>query len=155
MKQTSRISRSRSVHGSRPRTFSSPWYGVRPRMALSAVVLPAPLGPISPRMRPSPTRRSKPSSATVVPKALRRPRASIEVMASAPLRRVARGPGLQQLARLQAQPLDGRVDPGPLLRQELLALALQQQLARARVDEHAASSLALHQAFVHQLLVAL
>ena len=45
----------------------------------------------------------------------------------------------QQLLRRQAEPLDGRVDPGPLLREELLALALQQQLARAGIDEHAAA----------------
>ena len=52
-------------------------------MALSAVVLPAPLGPISPRMRPSSTRISMPSNAIVVPNSLRRPRASMHAMALA------------------------------------------------------------------------
>src|SRR5438552_3172700 len=81
MKQTSRMSSSRSRHGLRPSTRNSPSYGVSPRMALSAVVLPAPLGPMSPSMRPSSRRRSTPSSATVVPYALRRPRASMHAMA--------------------------------------------------------------------------
>src|SRR3974390_246951 len=53
---------------------------MRPRMALRAVVFPAPLGPMRPRMRPSSTRRSTPSRATVLPKVLRRPRASIQGM---------------------------------------------------------------------------
>ena len=47
------MSSSRFVHGSRPSTFNSPSYDVSPRIALSAVVLPAPFGPIIPRMRPS------------------------------------------------------------------------------------------------------
>src|SRR5713226_7611889 len=112
-------------------------------MAWSAVLLPAPLGPMSPRMRPSSTRRSTPSSAMVVPKALRSPRASMQDMDSALLWSVRRGGagcgGLQQVFRAQPEPLDGRVDPGPLLREKLLALALQQQTARAGVDEHAAT----------------
>src|SRR5882672_5896014 len=106
-------------------------------MALSAVLLPAPLGPMSPRMRPSSTRRSTPSSAMVVPKALRRPRASMQAMASALLFRVRPGGAgcgrLQELLRGQAEALNGRVDPGPLLGHELLAFAAQQQLARARI----------------------
>ena len=52
MKQTCSISSSRCVRGSRPSTFSSPSKSVRPRIAFSAVVLPAPLGPIRPTMRP-------------------------------------------------------------------------------------------------------
>src|SRR6266852_2414136 len=109
-------------------------------MALSAVVLPAPLGPIIPRMRPSSTRKSTPSSAMVVPKALRRPRASIVAMASAFLllcrnvvaaavtggRPALRG-GTQQFFRCDAEPLNGRGDPGPLFRKKLLPFALQQQ----------------------------
>src|SRR5438105_905629 len=54
---------------------------VQQRIALSAVVLPAPFGPINPRMRPSSTRRSTLSKAMVVPKTLRRSRASIHTMA--------------------------------------------------------------------------
>ena len=97
-------------------------------MALSAVVLPAPLGPMSPRMRPSSTRKSTPSSAMVLPKDLRRPRASMHAMASRSsfwtsawccLRSV------QQFFRVQAEPLNGGVDPGPLFGQKLLTFALQ------------------------------
>src|ERR1700682_3121097 len=77
MNETSRISSSRALHGSRPSTDNFPSYDVRPRIALSAVALPATLGPMSPRMRPSSTRRSTLSNATVVPKTLRRPCASI------------------------------------------------------------------------------
>src|SRR4051812_22993085 len=115
---------------------------MRPRMAFSAVVFPAPLGPMIPRMRPSPTRRSIPSSATVAPYALRRPRASMHAIASALLvrgagRRLGRG-GVQQLFGGDAEPPDGGVDARPLLLQEALALARQQQRARARPHEHPA-----------------
>src|SRR5881409_3356846 len=136
MNETSRISSSREFHGSRPRTFNSPSYEVRPRMALSAVVLPAPLGPMIPRIRPSSTRRSTPSSAMVVPKALRRPRASMHAMASAFLlaglgnfRFVGprfRGVGLLQVGAVeqflcfQSEPLDCCGDPWPLFIQEFL-----------------------------------
>src|SRR2546428_8512992 len=122
---------------------------MRPRIALSAVVLPAPLGPMMPRMRPSSTRKSMPSSATVVPKAFRRPRASMDAMASAlllfgfRLRPVACA-GLQQFFRCQAKPLNGCVDPGPLFGKKLLAFALQQEVARAGLDEHAETSPLLH-----------
>src|SRR5882672_11479530 len=95
MNETSRMSPSRFVHGSRPRTFNSPSYEVSPRIALSAVVLPAPFGPIIPRMRPSSTCKSMPFSATVVPNALRRPRASIVAMALTFFRRAARRCGIE------------------------------------------------------------
>src|SRR6516164_9257613 len=98
-------------------------------MALSAVVLPAPLGPIRPRMRPSSTLRSIPSSATVDLKALRRPWASMTGMASAPR--------AQKVGGLEAQPLDGGPDGRPLLLEEALALPGEQQIARARVHVHA------------------
>src|SRR6266508_1025836 len=127
-------------------------------MALSAVVFPAPLGPMRPRMRRSSTRKSTPSSAMVVPKALRSPRASMHAMASASLLWSIRRRGrrrFQQFFRCQAEPLDGCVDPGPLLRKKLLAFALQQQIARAGFDEHAATSLRLHKLLVDQLLIAL
>src|SRR4029079_3500164 len=133
MKQTSRMSSSRAVQGSRPSTLSSPSYGVSPRIALSAAVLPAPLGPMRPTMWPSSTRRSTPSSAMVGPKALRRPRASMHAMASALLL----GRLGEEFFHLQAQPLDRGLYPGPFLAQEFLAFALQQQAARATVDEHA------------------
>src|ERR1700682_418248 len=159
MKETSRMSCSRALHGSRPSTLSSPWYGVRPRSALSAVVLPAPLGPMSPRMRPSSTRKLTPSSAMVVPKALRRPRASIHIMILALPCILRRRPvfcgSLQQFFRCQAKPLNGGGDPGPLFRKKLLALALEQQIARAGIDEHAETAPALDKLLVDQLLIAL
>src|SRR5436853_2076674 len=129
-------------------------------MALSAVVLPAPLGPMSPMMRPSSTRKSRPSSAIVVPKALRRPSASMHAIASALLLcsirgRPAVGGGIQQLFQCQSEPLNGCDDPGPLFREKLLAFALQQQMARAGFDEHAETSPLLDKLLVDQLLIAL
>ena len=62
---------------------------------------------------------------------------------------------IQQFFRCQAEPLNGCVDPGPLFRKKLLAFALQQQIAGARIDEHAATSLTLHQLLVNQLLIPL
>src|ERR1700675_1712400 len=143
---------------------------MRPTMALSAVVLPAPLGPMSPRMRPSSIRKSTPSRAMVVPKALRRPRASMTVMASALLLVLGgirlggfRGCGIcvrragrtfKDFFRLQAEPQNGCVDPRPFLAKKLLPFALQQQTACAGVDEHAEAASAFDQPFVDQLLIA-
>src|SRR5437667_3166836 len=158
MKETSRMSCSRALQGSRPSTVNVPSYEVRPRIALSAVVLPAPLGPMSPRMRPSSTRKLMPSSATVVPNALRSPRASMHAMASSLLlcsirrRRVGWG-SLQQFFRRQAESLNGCVDPGPLFGKKLLAFASEQQIARARLDEHAETALLLDKLLVDQLLI--
>src|SRR5450631_2345898 len=121
---------------------------------------------MSPRMRPSSTRRSRPSSAMVLPKALRRPRASMHAMASALpfffgfrwcrlLRRPAGWSHIQKFFRLQSEPVNGGVDPGPFFRKKFLAFAPQQQIARACINEHAATSLTFDQLLVHQLLVAL
>src|ERR1700690_3461028 len=151
MNATSRISRSRSAQGSRPRTFSSPSYGTRPRIALSAVVLPAPLGPMSPRMRPSSRRRFTPSSATVLPNAFRSPRASIDAIRSALLlSRVRRGRGIrwrsiQQFFPCEPEALGYRLDPGQFFGQELPAFQLEQPVVRAVFDEHAEPPLLLHQ----------
>src|SRR6266516_4652891 len=132
---------------------------MRPRIALSAVLLPAPLGPISPRMRPSSTFKSTLSSATVVPKVLRRPRASMHAMVLALLTCVRRGTARfgssEQFLRRQAEPPNGRVDRGPLLSKKLLALTLQQQMADAGVDEHAAPAPAFDELLVDQLLIGL
>src|ERR1051326_641395 len=151
-KQTSRIRCSRSLHGSRPSTRSSPSKAVSPRIALSAVVLPAPLGPMSPRIRPSSTRRSTPSSATVVPNALRRPCASIVAITSFPLCTPLRGRGIEFLLG-QAKPLNLLRDPGPFLGEKFLAFAFQQQSAGAGFDEHAETAPHLDQLFVDQLLI--
>src|SRR5215813_1749447 len=129
-------------------------------MALSAVVLPAPLGPISPRIRPSSTRRFTPSSAMVVPKVLRRPRASMLAMALWLLLSIIRFRCavrrlVEQLFRLQAQSLNGCENPGPFFGKKFLALALQQQIARAGFYEHPETTPLLDQLFVHKLLIAL
>src|SRR6202049_391522 len=129
---------------------------------------------MSPRMRPSSIRKLTPSSAMVVPKALRRPRASMTVMASAFLLVLVSVPGgirlggfrrcgicrrpagrsVQEFFRLQAEPLNGCVDAGPLFSKKLLPFALQQQTARAGIDEHAEAASAFDQPFVDQLLIA-
>src|SRR5256886_15449901 len=161
MKQTSHMSWSRCFQGSRPSTFSSPSYGVRPSIAFSAVVLPAPWGPIIPRMRPSSTRKLTPSSAMVAPNPLRGPGASMHAMVSAVLLFFSFRLGLaacailQQFFRLQAEPLNGCVDSGPFFTKKLLPFAPQQQTACAGIDEHAAASSGLDQPLVHQLLIAL
>src|SRR5260370_31626237 len=61
----------------------------------------------------------------------------------------------QQFFRLQAEPLNGGVDPGPFFAKKLLPLALQQQIACPGINEHPAASPGLHQPFVHQLLIPL
>src|SRR5580692_2645716 len=131
---------------------------------------------MSPRMRPSSTRKSTPSSATVVPNALRKPRASMHGMVSAFLlgivglrrrffrRRVPHfslvlgevrifgrlAVCAQQLLRVQPQPLDGLLDPGPFFGEKFLALAFHQQVASAGVDEHAASPFGFDQSLVYE-----
>ena len=67
MKHTSRISWSRWVRGSSPSTDNSPSNWVRPRMAFSVVVLPEPLGPIRPTMRPGWISKLAWSSASFLP----------------------------------------------------------------------------------------
>src|ERR1700674_1389338 len=95
-------------------------------------------------MRPSSTRKLMPSSAMVVPKALRSPRASMHAMVSAFLFFLRFGVAacaiLQQFFRFQAKPLNGCVDPGPFFAKKLLPFPLQQQTACARIDEHAEAS---------------
>src|SRR3989449_2400071 len=112
-------------------------------------------------MRPSSTRKLTPSSAMVVPNALRSPRASMHAMVSAFLLFfsfrlwLAACAILQQFFRLQAEPLNGCVDSGPFFTKKLLPFALQQQTACAGIDEHAAASSGLDKPLVHQLLIAL
>src|SRR5207249_897590 len=155
MNETSRMSCSRAAHGSRPSTLSSPWYAVSPRIAFSKVVLPAPLGPMSPRIRPSSTRRSTSSNATVVPKTLRRPRASIVAITSTlfPGRPTRRG-GIEFFL-CQTKPLNLFRDPRPFFGEKFLAFALQQKISRAGFDEHAEPSLHLDHVLIDQLLISL
>src|SRR5690242_16662768 len=123
-------------------------------MALSAVVLPAPLGPMRPTIRPASTVKFTASRARVVPKFLVRPRASIIAVIVLP-RRGLRRPGrsmrfgalLQQLGRRKAQALDRRVNLGPLLFEEARLLVLHERLARSFTHEHAAATPLLHELF--------
>src|SRR5579863_1093984 len=165
MKHTSRISSSRCVRGSRPSTLSSPLKEVSPRIALRAVVLPAPFGPMSPTMRPASMWKLTPARACVAPKLLASPRASITAVIFFTLRgggaalrrpRCGRRCGARalQFIRSQSQALDGGVDLGPLVLEEALALILQQRLACPGAHEHAQSAPLLHQLLVHELLVA-
>src|SRR5271165_1368988 len=124
---------------------------------------------MSPRIRPSSTRKLTPSSATVAPKALRRPRASMHAMGSALLlggirlsgfrlfaiRRRPAVCAVQEFFRLQAEPLNSCVDPGPFFAEKLLPFALQQQIACAGIDEHSEAASGFDQPLVHQLLIAL
>src|ERR1051325_8214202 len=123
---------------------------MRPRTQFSSVLFPAPLGPISPRIRPSSTCRLIPSSATVLRNALRRPRASMVAMNSMLLR----GNG-KQLLRRQAEALNGGANVRPLLRQEPFTFGLQQEFACTCVDKHAQSSALLHHLFIDKLLIGL
>src|SRR5579859_4373717 len=150
MKQTSLISLSRSVQGSRPSTFNSPSKGVRPRMAFSAVLLPAPLAPMRPRMRPSSILRSIPSTATVEPKLFLRPCASMTAISVLLLLG-----GGQQIFGPETETLDRFDHLGPLLLQEFLALSAEKQLLGAGIDEHSTASFRFDEVFVDQLLIPL
>src|SRR5262249_49407909 len=84
---------------------------------------------------------------------LRSPRASMLAIASALLPAVRAA--LEQLLRRQPQPLDRLPDPRPLFGEELLPLALQQQIARADLHEHAEAAALLDELLVDELLIAL
>ena len=74
------------------------------------------------------------------------------------LPRLSRGAvcrALEQFLRRQTKALNSGLILRPFLGQKLLPFALQQQLARARFDEHAEPSPDLDQIFVDQLLIAL
>src|SRR5437867_10248221 len=153
MNETSRMSSSRAFHGSRPSTDNCPSYEVSPRIALSAVVLPAPFGPMSPRMRPSSTRRLTSSSATVVPKTLRSPRASIVAITLFPLcLGTALRSGIEFFLR-QTKPLNLFREPRPFIGQKFLAFALQQQIAGAGFHEHPETSPLFDQLLIYQFLI--
>src|SRR5437867_285911 len=64
-------------------------------------------------------------------------------------------PRSQQVFRAQAESLDRVVDPRPLILEESLTLALQEQPARTGVHEHAETAPRLDQPLDDQLLVAL
>src|SRR5258708_9600817 len=121
-------------------------------------------------MRPSSTRKLTPSSATVAPNDLRRPRASMHAMALAflllggirlgGLRRCGIGRRLvsravQEFFGVEAEPLNSCVNPWPFVAKKLLPFALQQQTALAGIDEHAKTATGFHLPLVHHLLIAL
>src|SRR5262249_50814954 len=62
---------------------------------------------------------------------------------------------IQQFLRLQAEALDGLLNPGPFFREKFLTLALQQKIPRAVFDEHAETSPLFDQFLVHQFLIPL
>src|SRR5438270_2221978 len=131
-------------------------------------------------MRPSSTRKLMPSSAMVLPNDLRRPRASMQAIASALLffcgiragrirvggflRGGILGCGIgrrrvicavQEVFRLEAEPLNGVMNSGPIFRKKLLPFTLQQQFARARIYEHTQPAPGFDQAIIDQLLITL
>src|SRR5947207_14871382 len=112
-------------------------------------------------MRPPSTRKLTPSSAMVVPNALRSPRASMHAMVSAFLLFfsfrlwLAACAILQQFFRLQAEPLNGCVDYGPFFTKKLLPFAPKHQTACDVFDQHAQAASVLVQSLVHQLLIAI
>src|SRR5260370_41610699 len=105
-------------------------------------------------MRPSSTRRSTLSNATVVPKTLRRPCASIVAMTSLPpcFGSALRGGGIEFFLG-QTEPLNLFRNPRPFIGQKFLTFTFEQQIARAGFDEHAETSLHLDQFFIDQLLI--
>src|SRR3954454_23180686 len=106
-------------------------------MAFRTVVLPAPLGPISPRIRPCSTCRSMLSTATVFLNTLRRPRPSISAISAVLLFGIGiRWHNLQQVFRGQAEALDPCGDARPLLCEKSLAPSGQQQLLSSIHHEH-------------------
>jgi hypothetical protein len=56
-----------SAPSAAPSNSITPRLGSRPMIALSSVVLPAPLGPMTVTMRPAPTVRLAPRSASTLP----------------------------------------------------------------------------------------
>src|SRR5215470_3519499 len=62
---------------------------------------------------------------------------------------------IQQLLRVKAQALNGLLNSGPVFRQEFLALAFQQKIARPILHVHPETSLLLNQLLVHQFLISL
>ena len=79
-------------------------------MALSAVLFPAPFGPMSPRMRPSSTRKSMPSKRDCCAEGLAQSARFYDVMLSALLfaafRGLASGAASSKFLRCQSQPLN-------------------------------------------------
>src|SRR5207245_8987259 len=108
---------------------------------------------MSPRMRPSSTRRLTSSSATVVPKTLRSPRASIVAITLFPLcLGTALRSGIEFFLR-QIKRLNLFREPRPFIGQKFLAFALQQQIAGAGFHDHPEPSPLLDLLLMYQLLI--
>src|SRR5690606_25637634 len=145
----------RSRNGSSPRTVSSPSQPVRPSTALRRVVLPAPLGPMRPTIRPGPISKETSSTARSLPKRLVTLRARTRLVIAVSAARTLPIRGVEELAGIEPEPLDGRQDLRPFLLDEAVALELQELPARSLGHEHAATTPLLDQPFLDQLLVAL
>src|SRR3569833_3358375 len=134
-------------------------------MALRAVVLPAPFGPMRPTMRPVSIEKLTWSRARVLRKFFVRPRASIIVVIvlsrarGGDLRRPGRSMGFgtlaEQLGGGQTQALDRRVDPRPLVIEKSGSLVFHERLTHPNTHEHSATSPLFDQLLVHQLLITL
>src|SRR5436305_11622706 len=112
---------------------------------------------MSPRMRPSSTRRSTLSNATVVPKTLRSPCASIVAITSFPLCCLGT-PFRRSSVEFflgQTKPLDLFRHPGPFVGEKFLTFALEQKIPRSGFDEHPKTSFHFDQLLIDQLLVSL
>src|SRR5690606_6083241 len=152
MKHTCCISCCRCRCGSRPSTLSSPWYGVRPRMAFSAVVLPAPLGPIRPTMRPAGMVKVTLSRARVLPKDLLSPRAwMMAVMRWSPWKSEV----AQKGGRIDIKTPNAGDDQRPFVLEEALAFTLAQFQVGALGHVQAQPAALLDDALVEQRLVGL
>src|SRR5262245_9056747 len=113
---------------------------------------------MSPRMRPSSTRKSTPSSAMVAPKALRRPRASITAMALVLLLcgvwcRPSTGGAFAWSCGSLDGLLTGCVVLGSFVGENVLSLVLQQQVSRIGFADHAQAPILLDKLLVDELLI--
>src|SRR5262249_44911231 len=117
-----------------------------------------PFGPMSPTMRPSSTRRSTLLRTTSAPNALRRPRASMHAICSGAsflFRPGVPAAAAEEFINAQTEPLDGFLNLRPFFRNELLALSLQQELARPLNHEHPEPAPCFNQTFVDEFLITL
>src|SRR5579859_2299553 len=133
-------------------------------MARSALVLPAPLGPMRPTMRPASILKLARSNATCAPYFLVRFFASMSgamisfVLGFAAGRRGRVGDSRRlgkQFLRGESEPVDDGENLRPILVEEAFALAGQQQPPRAIAHVHAPSAALFDQIFIDQLLIAL
>src|ERR1700720_2421356 len=126
-------------------------------MVLSAVVLPAPFGPMRPTIRPASTSKLTASSARTPRYDLVSARAltiSLIIISwcRGPWRTGSGDAAFQKLAWRESEPLHGRVDLGPLFSEEALTLVREQGLACAGTDEHAQTAALLNELLIDEPL---